>query len=120
MTIAQATAGFGDQLVLLDKLVCQYVADNGARIIWRFVCQNGKIFLRRESISGFGSASLEGTELFDDYVTEELLAYVTAFIEGSQRNFDIFNRDLPVDSHVILTEVFLEGHELEGKLFMAY
>lgn len=120
MTIAEATSDFSDYPVLIDKLVCQYVEDSGARVVWRFACQNGKIFLRRESLAGFGISSMEETELFQEDVQVELLLYALVFNASPEKNYDIFQRETLVRAEDLLAESFLLNHELQGRNFLTF
>jgi len=120
MTIAEVLANYSNGKLVIDKLVCQYVADNGARVLCRFVFDSDHLYLRKEMLFGFSNNTLQDIELTDDDVQDTLLQVIADFLVADNHEFDIFNRDIEVLVEELLSEDCIAAHELEGFIFKMY
>lgn len=119
MTISEAINGYSNGKLLLDQLVCQFIAETGGRVIYRFVVDPEHLYLRKDVIIGFGEMTTEDTILTDQDVHSDFPQYIADFLAGdSSKVFDIYKRDERVPSVSILSAQFLSGHELEGRDFI--
>ena len=120
MTISETTSAYNGNKVLVDKLVCQYVDDNGARVLFRFVVGKGKLYIRKDRIKGFGDMTTQDTQLSEEDVTDELLAYIAEFLDSTERTYDIYKRNdfLPADA--VLGEDIISSLGLQGKDFAIF
>jgi len=119
MTITEALLNYSNGKIIIDKFVYQYVADNGVRVLYRFVIDSNHLYLRHEEFSDFITTT-EDIELTDEDVTELLLQSITDFLGGDHFKFDIFDRTIDVSASTLLSEEFLTQNNLQEILFKTY
>lgn len=118
MTISEAINGYSNGKLLLDQLVCQFVSDTGGRVIYRFMVDSNHLYLRKDVIIGFGNMPTEETILGDQDVHDDFPQYIADFLSGdSAKIYDIYKRDVQIQASEILSNTFLQNHELLGRFF---
>ena len=104
MTISEAINGYSNGKLLLDQLVCQFIAETGGRVIYRFVIDLQHLHLRKDVIASFGDMTTDDVVLTDDDVHPDFPQYIADFLAGdSAKIYDIYKRDTPIQASAILS-----------------
>lgn len=120
MTIEQALEQYANGLVVVDKLVWQYVDEtNGSRVVYQFVIDSSHLYLRKTVMQSFNKTE-EQFELFDTDVKDALLEFISNFTTASDKLYDIFNRDVVIPVNELFEEAVITEHGLENASFKTY